>query len=299
MFQKWIVTVGTFTLPDVQWVGSKGQRAPGGANATRALTLAPITPLNGGAVIDLDGSNLMIRDANNTNILGQQAGNFFNYPIPPYTPPTLLPVSYTNAPSGGAMIQLVQPQTWSRPWGLELPTSTPLAVRPLLSTITTPGAYTYTIPPFADTVDIITLGGGDPGGPGFIGYGQGGLAGQFSAVTVVRGVGIPWSSTTISGVVGVGGPLGGHGGATTATATGMTTVTAAGGGGAWTGNVDGQSPGTLTFNGNKYVGGAVAQVNQPGNLPGGGGAGGFFFGGGQPGAAGQVWFYAYQTAGGS
>jgi hypothetical protein len=75
--------------------------------------------LNGGAVVDLDGNELMFRDANDTNILGQLAGQFFNFPIPPYTPPTDLPVSYTGAPGGGAMVRLVQPRMWSRPWGLE------------------------------------------------------------------------------------------------------------------------------------------------------------------------------------
>lgn len=121
MYQKWIITPCQPTLPDFQWVGVRNFRTPGGANGTRTVTMAPITVANGGAVVDLDGSNLMVRDANNTNILGQQAGNFFNYPIPPYTPATSLPVSYQGAPSGGAMIQLVQPQNWSRPWGLELP----------------------------------------------------------------------------------------------------------------------------------------------------------------------------------
>ena len=301
MYQKWILTVGTFTLPDVQWTGMKNQRVPGGANGTRAVTLAPITAVNGGAVIDLDGSNLMMRDANNTNIIGQNNGNFFVYPIPPYTPPTLLPVSYTAAPSGGAMIQLIQPQMWSRPWGLEFPLPTPLAVRPLLTMMATPGTYSYQIPPFADTIDVIALGGGGGGATGGFGYGLGGLAGQWQTATLVRGVGIPWASTTLSGTIGAGGVQGGNGSTTTVTDPSSTvSINASGGAGAaWTGNVDGQSPGTLTFDGQKYVGGAVAQIGRPGNRPGGAGAGGWWFGGGGAGAGGAVWFYAYQTAGGS
>lgn len=43
----------------------------------------------------------------------------FMYPIPPYTPPTALPVSISKA-AAGASIQLRMPRPWSRPWGLEM-----------------------------------------------------------------------------------------------------------------------------------------------------------------------------------
>ena len=113
-YQKWVLTVGTYTLPDVQWVGPKGARVPGGPNGARAVGPITVTTANGGAVVDLDGQQLMIRDANNTNLLAPLAGQFFNFPIPPYTPATALPVA------GGGMAQLVMPRHWSRPWGLEL-----------------------------------------------------------------------------------------------------------------------------------------------------------------------------------
>jgi hypothetical protein len=119
MYQKWILTQATWELPDYQWVGGRGEREPGGSQASRTVSDIEVTALNGGAVVDLDGNELMFRDANDTNILGQLAGQFFNFPIPPYTPPTDLPVSYTGAPGGGAMVRLVQPRMWSRPWGLE------------------------------------------------------------------------------------------------------------------------------------------------------------------------------------
>jgi hypothetical protein len=120
-FQKWILTRGTWTLPDFQWVGGRGARAPGGANGNRYVSNIIVSDTNGGAVVDLDGMELMFRDANDTNILAQLAGQFFLYPIPPYTPPTAtLGVAYSAAPAGGAMVQLVVPQRWNRPWGMEL-----------------------------------------------------------------------------------------------------------------------------------------------------------------------------------
>jgi hypothetical protein len=121
MRHKWILTQATWELPDYQWTGARGAREPGGAQASRTVSDIEVTALNGGAVVDLDGSELMFRDANDTNILAQLAGQFFNFPIPPYTPATDLPVSFTGAPVlTGAMVRLVQPRYWSRPWGLEL-----------------------------------------------------------------------------------------------------------------------------------------------------------------------------------
>jgi hypothetical protein len=66
---KWIVTRGKWVLPDFQWVGAPGERAPGGANEWRGIRLPPITDINGGAVVDLDRQQLMIRDAHDTNLL--------------------------------------------------------------------------------------------------------------------------------------------------------------------------------------------------------------------------------------
>jgi len=119
-YQKWILTRAHWGLPDFQWVGPKGARTPGGPNGSRYLGPIIVSDVNGGAVVDLDRQELMFRDANDTNILGQLAGMFFNYEIPPYTQSQTLPVSFDTAPAGGAMAQLVQPRHWSRPWGLEL-----------------------------------------------------------------------------------------------------------------------------------------------------------------------------------
>lgn len=108
-FHKWELPVGTLVLPDREWQGAPGARTPVG---TRTVTV-PVPSGSGGAVVDLDRSELMFRDANNTNILAQLAGKFFEYPIPPYTPPTNLAVS------GGSVLVRI-PVRWSRPWGLEL-----------------------------------------------------------------------------------------------------------------------------------------------------------------------------------
>src|SRR6516162_9098845 len=116
-FHKFILTRGTWTLPDVPWWGAKGARVPQVARSVGGIT---VTDINGGATIDLDRQNLMFRDAHDTNILGQLAGRFFLFEIPPYTPATALDVGYSGAPAGGAMVQLVMPRHWSRPWGLEL-----------------------------------------------------------------------------------------------------------------------------------------------------------------------------------
>jgi hypothetical protein len=121
MYHKIVLTRATWTLPDFQWVGAKGVRAPGGPNAARTVTNIVVSDVNGGATIDLDRQELMFRDANNTNILAQLAGQFFNYAIPPYTPPTDLPVHYSAAPTGGALARFIMPHRWTRPWGMELP----------------------------------------------------------------------------------------------------------------------------------------------------------------------------------
>lgn len=120
MYQYWVLTRAIWTLPDFQWIGGRGHRERGGDNGSRTVTMQPITELQGGAVVNLDPQELLIRDLNNTNILPQQNGKFFVYPIPPYTATQPLPVSYTGAPAGGARVELWQPRRWSRPWGLEL-----------------------------------------------------------------------------------------------------------------------------------------------------------------------------------
>lgn len=309
MRHKWVLTPATWVIPDVQWVGAKGERAPGGVHANRYLTGVTITSGNGGATADLDRNELMWRDANNTNILGQLGSTkILYYPIPPYTPPTSLSVSYSAAPSGGARAELWMPRRWSRPWGLEMLTDAELAApQPTESIFAGPGSYSYQIPSWATHVDVILLGGGGGGGGGG-GANLGGLGGHWDTATLVRGVDIPWSTAIISGVIGAGGAggggggLGDNGGSTTATATGMTSMSAVGGAASGSQIYVGQSsyPGTVTFNGRTYWGGGqTGIIPSAGNPPGGGGSGGFPFFPGFPGARGQAWFYAYYIDEGS
>lgn len=119
MRHTWILTRATWTLPDFSWRGGKYRRRPGGAHRDRTIPMFPITADQGGVVVNLDKQKLMVRDLNYTNCLPLLEGRLFEYVIPPYTPKQQLPVSYTGAPAGGAMAQLVQPRRWSRPWGLE------------------------------------------------------------------------------------------------------------------------------------------------------------------------------------
>ncbi len=120
--QKWVLTRATWRIPDVSWKGGKRKRRPAGPYGNRVLTLNPITAVQGGIVISLDKQrDLIIRDHNYTNALPAilPNGQHFMHEIPPHTPKTLLPISYIDAPAGGARAELVQPRRWSRPWGQE------------------------------------------------------------------------------------------------------------------------------------------------------------------------------------
>lgn len=119
--QKWILTQATWSIPDVSWKGKKNHRRPGGTWGSRVIELNPITVIQGGIVISLDPKDLMIRDNNYTNALPSLLPNaqYFMHFIPPYTPRTPLPISYKDAPAGGARAELIMPHRWSRPWGLD------------------------------------------------------------------------------------------------------------------------------------------------------------------------------------
>lgn len=325
MMHKWILTPGhtsgsaIWTLPDFQWVGDPGERQPGGANGNRYVRDIMVTAENGGCVIDLDRQELMYRDYNNTNILGQMgAAKIFNYVIPPYTPEFELPVSYKGA-TGGATVQLVMPRRWSRPYGLEgvtvLNAASPKDVIHRFSTV---GSYEYKIPSWAERLDIVCVGGGGGGeGGGLAITGSGGSAATWSSRTVIRGVDIPWATAYIKGEVGAGG-AGGRGvgdnsindlfggidgqpgGETSAVASGMATVSSAGGaGGENQPQVFGEGLDDFDFNGKTYPGAGIQYTpGAVGNHPGGGGAGGWpLIGRGGNGGDGQVWIRAYGWAG--
>lgn len=118
---EWLLTRATWMIPDVSWRGGRYKRRPGGQYGSRQVGLRPITAVQGGIRISLDGSKLHVRDFNYTNAVGSilPPGKRFLHKIPPYTPPTLLPISYIDAPPGGARAELIQPRRWTRPWGQE------------------------------------------------------------------------------------------------------------------------------------------------------------------------------------
>ena len=60
------------------------------------------------------------------------------------------------------------------------------AFTPTLTTITTAGAYTYTIPTGCTKVDVILLGSGAGGCGGGVGGNGGGSAGSFATATLTR-----------------------------------------------------------------------------------------------------------------
>ncbi len=116
IYLKWVVTRGTWELPDFQWQGKKYQRVPGGTWANRKITLPTLGDVEGGARIDLDPMKLMIRDLNDTNLIGQMNGIFFKHAIPPFTKPTNIPVKVDGAPTGGARVEVYCPRRWGRAW---------------------------------------------------------------------------------------------------------------------------------------------------------------------------------------
>lgn len=197
---------------------------------------------------------------------------------------------------------------------------------PQETSFTTIGNHTYAIPSWfasGDLLDVLLVGSGGGGGAGGYLPGQGGQGGLWSAYTLTYGTHIPLSTTSLMAHITPGGLGGGgvnptqdgtRGGDTTVTGTGVTTLTGAGG--QWGAYKDaggnnslnpnttshGLSPGSETFAGKTYFGGAEVGPNQNGSSPGGGG-GGFesnsnFTFTGFPGAPGAVIFTARRPSSG-
>ncbi len=121
MMQTWVLTRAQWNIPDSSWSGPKGKRVPGGKYPNRIVPLLPIDSVHAGARINYDPMKLMLESWSGTNLLGENGGReYFMHKIPPYTPRTKLPISYTGAPAGGARAELHQPRLWPKPWGGEL-----------------------------------------------------------------------------------------------------------------------------------------------------------------------------------
>ncbi|RVW03006.1 hypothetical protein [Rhodococcus xishaensis] len=128
MMHTWVVNGpagAVFGLPDFSWTGPEYARVPGVDFATgrddseRIYTLPALVPEDGGgATVEVDRMKLPVRAFADTNMVGRTNGRRLLYKVPPYTPPTEVPVYVTNA-APGAGVLLRQPRRWSRPWGLE------------------------------------------------------------------------------------------------------------------------------------------------------------------------------------
>lgn len=156
-----------------------------------------------------------------------------------------------------------------------------------LTSYTTPGTYQYRIPVWCKYIEIILCGSGRGGnGNSNALPGAGGNAGGWAAITLERGVDIPWTLLDITIVVkdgGAGGAgsvfvgsAGTDGAASTAAVSGTVILSAPGGTGERSGNQSGGSPGNYSYGGQPYTGGAETTTGNGtvGNPPGGGGRGG-------------------------
>lgn len=156
---------------------------------------------------------------------------------------------------------------------------------PIVSSFTTVGTHTVQIPVQCQRIDIVLIGGGGSGqtGSGAINQaGKGGIHGTWAAITLVRGIDIPWTDQSVSVTVGAGGSQPANsdhagpnaGSASTATAGGSQVLTAAGGTG--TGDQqNGRPVPAFTHQGVTYNGGNSGTGNAgAGQAPGGAGAGG-------------------------
>ena len=118
MRHTWILTPGVWTLPDPSWLGAPGARVPAGEHAARTV-MVEVKTADGGARITRERRKLHAAALTGANLLPRMGGNWVRFDIPPWTPPTDLPISVSGAPSSGARAELHQPRMWTRPVGME------------------------------------------------------------------------------------------------------------------------------------------------------------------------------------
>lgn len=126
MMHTWIIAgVGTVALPDFSWTGPKYGRVPGVDQATgkdhseRMLTIEVLPEDGGGITAEVDRMKIPFRNVvNSMRPTAASRGNRLLYKVPPYTPPTQVPVWVTGA-QPGLTVSCVQPRLWTRPWGTE------------------------------------------------------------------------------------------------------------------------------------------------------------------------------------
>lgn len=118
VYPQWRVQApGIITLPDYSFGDDRENRAL--TDATRLITLAE-TISSEHLLVDTDRSAWggQFQTALDTPYYARMGGVQFCYGLPPYLPPTDVYVEASKAPAG-VTIQVVIPQPWSRPWGLE------------------------------------------------------------------------------------------------------------------------------------------------------------------------------------
>lgn len=105
MWLRWVTAPGSrWTLPDFNYSGSQ-----------RTITL-PTAYTSREVLIDTHPLREQVVVVGWANAWEAMKGVQFIHPVPPYTPPTEVPVSWSGA---GGSLMLVQDRRWSRPWGLE------------------------------------------------------------------------------------------------------------------------------------------------------------------------------------
>lgn len=190
---------------------------------------------------------------------------------------------------------------------------------PRTTAYTETGTFTYLIPDWSNTIDVILCGGGGGACGGnplvTIATGNGGDAGEWQGETLIRGVDFPTDATELTitvGARGAGGPGNtpgqpGQPSIRAAVPTGKAALVADGGAAGTGQGVRGYglSAGNFTYNDVTYFGGnggsnGAVRNGQPGMAPGGGGAGGAGGGwgvawAGGPGGRGSAWVVARQT----
>ncbi|WP_232839535.1 MULTISPECIES: phage tail protein [Nocardia] len=116
LWMRWVLQGGArWTVPDLSLGSNVFKRAV--ADANRQIVM-PLQAAGQTFLINTDPFEEMLRDPAGTQVWSLMNGVTFNYPLPPYLPPTVLPVAVSNA-TVGVGIQVRCTRGWSRPWGLE------------------------------------------------------------------------------------------------------------------------------------------------------------------------------------
>lgn len=118
---KWVAQAGNagiiWTLPDYSWNDDRFDRANDDASR---MIIMPALISGEHIVVDTDEMTMagQVVSTIDTAVYLRMNGVQYLYPIPAYTPPTVVPVAVTGAQIGNG-VQVRCPLSWTRPWGLE------------------------------------------------------------------------------------------------------------------------------------------------------------------------------------